>query len=444
MSIWSRIGSLFSRRSEVEEEKSLGFTVPTYQSGLAQLPNTNYQTYAKEGYMRNPLVFASIQELATSAAEPIMMAKKGGKWVHEGPIIDLLERPNPFMTRFEFWATIIMHRALAGNAYAVKERSMSGRVVELWILRPDRMRVVPSATKHISHYEYHVGDGSIFKIAADDVIHFKERHPLDDWYGMPRLMPISGITDIANFMENFVKSAFEHGGMPGAVLTIKQKVTQEDKDQIRERFRRNFTGSNGWHELLVLDNAEASYTPMTQSLGTRGLVIPELHEILEAEIPMVFGVPQSLIGTRTSYQNGGYANKRAEATDFWVGTLTPLYKELAGPLTLRLVPDFFGITEVAFDLTDVFALQEDFDKLATRWIALYAGGIASFQESRKAVGLNPEPKAGDLFAVGAQTEVMPADELGEPPEPLALPAPANPVAEEPVAAAPSRNGSRGT
>lgn len=392
--------------------------VPQYMSGTARLSDARYQTYAREGYMANELVYACIEELSTSAAEPSMMAKVGGAWVKEDRVLTLLNAPNPFMDRFEFWATIIMHRSLAGNAYALKVRSGSGRVVELWLLRPDRVRIVPDSVSYIRRYDYDMGNGQMMPIPVNDVIHFKNRHPLDDFYGMPPLMAISGRTDIDNFMRDFVKSYFMNAGVPGGILSVKQALTPSQRDEIRNRFRETVGGPRGWHEMLILDNSEATFTPMTQQVGTRGLVIPELDEIDEARIPMVFGVPQSLIGTRTSYQNGGYANKRAEEQHFWTGTLTPLYKELAGPLNLRLAPDFFGVQEIMFDLSDVEALQEDIDLVSNRIIAQVNGGLLSWEEGREKLGLPATPPSGHRFFIPTQVEAQPASDVGKP---VALP-----------------------
>jgi HK97 family phage portal protein len=53
----------------------------------------------------------------------------------------LHDQPNPFMSPFEFKQTLQGHLLLWGNAYAEIERSAAGQVVNLWPLRPDRMRL---------------------------------------------------------------------------------------------------------------------------------------------------------------------------------------------------------------------------------------------------------------------------------------------------------------
>lgn len=418
-------------KAAIPSVRDFAASVPVFQSGQAQLPNARYDTYAKEGYSVNELVYACVQERATSAAEPRMHARIGDKWTLDHQILRLLARPNPFLDAFEFWATVIMHLDLAGNAYALMVRSRSMKVVELWLMRPDRVRIVPDASTYIGRYEYVVGDGTVIPLPADDVVHWKEMNPLNDWYGMPRLMAASGRTDIDNYMKDFVKGTFENGGMPAAVLSTKQKLTEDQKKAIQNRREQTFGGPRGMFNWLILDNQEATFSPVTQSLGTRGLVIPELDEIMEARIPMVFGVPQSLIGTRTSYQNGGYANKRAEATDFWTGTLAPLYKMLAGRLNLRLVPNFPGVDEVGFDLSDVLALREDKDKVHARVREDFRAGLIWDELARQETGYPIKAPAGAVFYVPSSAVPTPVEELTDPemePKP-ALPAPKRAAAD---------------
>lgn len=415
--------------------------ISQYIEGRAALKDGTYQTYAREGYETNALVFACIEELGSSASEPTMQAKQAGQWRHADDggqtsahrLLDLFYGAkrfngrtyygvNPFMDVYEFWKTVILHRSIAGNAYALKVRSQSGRVVELWLLRPDRVSIVPDKERFIRRYEYTADGIETVQLPVEDVIHWKTPNPRDDFYGMPPLRAIAANVDLDNYSRDFVKKYFEKAGVPSGILTTKQKMSQELKDDLKERFGANLGGGN-WHGLLVLEQSEATYTQLTQSLGAQGLVLPELNQISEARICGVFGVPVELVGTVLAVDGSGYAQKRSAREGFWNETLKPLYRELAGPLNRALAPEFPGVQEVAFDLSTVGALQPDQDTLHARVRADVVAGLISVEEGRKEIGREMEIPTGHTFYVPTSITATPSDNIGDEPEPAPLPDP---------------------
>jgi HK97 family phage portal protein len=417
------MGAITRTFRQIRNAERLGpVLIPSWQSGRAALPDNSYRSYATEGYQKNELVYAAIEERATSAAEPRMKARVRGEWTLDHPILTLLNKPNPFMDRFEFWATVIMHTDLAGNAYGLIVRSASRKPVQLWLLRPDRVSVVPDAERYISHYLYDLGDGAPIRLPVEDVLHFKTRHPFNDFYGMPRLMAASGRVDIDNYMRDFVKTYFEKAGVPAGMLNIEGPADKDFKKELKDRFNSEYGGPGGWHGLMVIDSKKASFTPMTASLGASGLVVPDLDKISVRRILMVFGVPGALIGADDAPTS--YAALEMVQRFFWDNTLAPLYREMVGPLNLRLTVNFPGVEEVAFDLSDVRALQEDVDELHARERAdLIAGGITK-EEFRERTGRKRDTDG--TFYVPSNLVPMTAGRMAElaesgPPEKTAAP-----------------------
>lgn len=412
-----------------ERKIAIGATIPTWQDHTPQYQRESYFRFAREGYSSNEIVFACIEELATSAAEPHMKAlNQDGEDIEQHPILDLLDRPNPFLDRFQFWATVIMHLSISGNAYIEKVRSAAGQVVELWLLRPDRMFVIPDATRFIGGYEYRIAEQTK-QLSADDVIHIRTRNPLDDYYGLPPLAVAAGRVDSDNAMRAYTAAYFRNAGVPAGMLTISKQVGASERQIIKDRFRNETGGAAGWHSLMVLDNTEATYTPMGMPLGERGLVLPELDEISETRIAMAFGVPQELIGARLSMRGQRSAAREARA-GFWDETLTPLYQMLSEPLNTALVPEFNGVDRVEFDLSTVKALQEDEDAKSTRVLAQLAGGVISIQEARADLGREPDFEDGAILMVPDNISPLPKEQLTAPPPPapsLQLAAGSNPA-----------------
>lgn len=432
------------------------------------IPQANYIQYAR-AYTNNEIVFSAIEMLATSASEPDII---GRKWQRESPmirneqrrlmaagvglretnarmiengfykdlpnhpLIKLLNNPSPFMSRGQLWGTVVMDRALAGNAYLLKTRRqggpLRGTVAELWRLRPDRVRIIPSVGSFIEGYEYNTGREKVV-YPASDIIHFKTRNPLNDYYGMPPLMSIMGRISIDEYMQRFLSSFFERGGSgPGAILTSKAKIPQEQKDLIRDRYRTQFGGPQGAHELMVLDNTESTYQQMGLNRGLRDALPKEIDAVSEARIAMVFGIPGSILGLLIGYESSSYANKRQDWQVFWDLTMTPLLSDLDDQLNLAIVPDFGNIDEVMFDLSDIRALQEDTDKLRDRYRKdLLAGGIS---RERWQMLVGEEEDDGEILYVPSTVTPTKRDALGEmadaqlatelAPPPKQLPAPA--------------------
>ena len=421
-------------------------------------PQQGYLGYSR-AYMHNEIVFSAIEMLATSAGEPHIV---GRRWQRESPQIRneaqrllscglshrdvkarliangffadlpnhpevrLLNNPNPWMSRGQMSGTIIMDECLAGNSYWLKARVqeglLRGATAELWRLRPDRVKIIPSKTTFIEGYEYSTGqEKTLFQ--PSDVIHFKTRHPLNDYYGMPPLMPIAGLVDIEDYMKSFLRTFFERGGTgPGSILSVKQKLSPEAKDDIKDRFKRQFGGSGSFHEMMILDSAESTYQQMGLARGLRDALPADIYAQLEAGIAMVFGIPASILGTRIGMESSSYANKRQDWQVFWDLTMTPKLSDMDDVFNLQLTPDYSGIDEVAYDLSDIRALEEDVDKIQKRHRDNLSVAGESWEEFREAIGLDPEVKDGTFFIPSNLVPVRVKRGVIEMPEPAPPPA----------------------
>lgn len=410
----------------------------------------DFEQYAR-AYSKNEIVYSSVKLLSTSAAEPHITgyrhrrgrnetrAKRREMSLHgvvnragsarqtyallanglieevpDHPLVRLLNQPNPLKARGQFWASIVMDRLLAGNSYALKARGSLNNTAELWRLRPDRVRILTGGNV-VEGYEYTVGEGlskTTTRFGADEVIHFRDPNPLDDYYGMPPLMSVMDRVDIDNYMKLFLRAFFERGGTgPAAILSTKAKIEPEAKAEISNRLRRLFGGPAGWHEFLIIDNAESvSFNQMGLDRGLRDALPKEIDAVSEARLAMVFGVPGSILGLLIGYESSSYANKRQDWQVLWDVTMTPLLSDLDDTLNLSLVPEFGGIDEVEFDLSDIRALREDEDKIQERATRNYQAGVWSLEEARMATGRDPDPGDG-LFYVPPGAAVVRGDEL---------------------------------
>lgn len=396
-----------------ERRQAIGAAVPTWEAGTPQLPSRiggpGYDQDARQGYMLDELVYGCVEVRATSAAEPRLCAYRADEKVEKHPALKLLERPNPFLDGFTFWATIMMFLDVAGNAYVEKVRSRSGKVVELWLLRPDRVRVIPDSDKFISGYSYTIGDHTFPPIPPEDIIHFKTRHPLDDYYGLSPIHVLANRIDLDVWSRQFMQSFFRNAGVPAGLLNIKRSVTDQEREMIKNRWRMQYGGPEGWGNVLVMDEMEAEYTAMGQPL--KDLINTSLDQSIESRICTVYQVPLSLLPTIIGSGSSSYANRVSDRQLFWDSVLAPQYRYLAVTLSNGLQVDFDDLERFEFDLSGVRALQEDEDKKHARWREDWKAGLVGRKEARKELGLPAEPDEPDTYLIPIRSIETPSDEI---------------------------------
>lgn len=419
------LGSLRSAKAEGHPEMAL-----MTPSGVAAFPNLRYDTYVREGYQKNELVFACVEEWCTDIAEPELRvyrnnADDDAEEVKDHPAVALMAQPNPFMSGDDFLAGIELYKRIAGNAYELKVRSQGMKVVEKWLLRPDRVVIVPSREKHIDHYEYRIG-AEKYDLDPLDVIHHRTRNPYDDYYGMPPMMPLSGSADIFNFMKDMVKGFLQNSGMPAGILSVAGKMTEGEKALLRSRFRNEFGGSNTGNIAIADGGSEAaSFVPLSMPLGTRGLIVPELDEMNEARICMVFRMPLSLAGARLAQVHStlGQAGREADRQFFTEQELVPEWKSIASTETMGHAEDLLAEGEFFnFDLSTVRSLNENEDSRTVRILSQQKELARSIQETRAEFGLG-DPKPDDLFPVPINIQITRWADIIAPPEPVPAPMP---------------------
>jgi HK97 family phage portal protein len=411
-----------------ERTHAVAATVQTWEDGRQVQPPYSYDRNARQGYMLDEMVYACVEFRATSAGEPPVCAYKPGsdEKLDSHPSLDLLNHPNPFMGRSRFWASVLMSQDIGGNAYVEKVRSASGKVVELWPLRPDRVTVIPSATTHIGGYNYQLG-GQPFYMPAADVIHFRTRHPLDDYYGLPPIAVGANRIDLDVWVRQFTQAFFRNAGVPSGLINIVRQMSNDERDTVRRTFRDSYSGSDGWHNLLVLDGGQATYEPMGLGMGPSGLALSDLNQINETRICMLYGLAPSLLATEVGLRASSYANRVSDHEQFWANTMLPVFRDLDSTLTEGLADEYPDLDRLEHDFSKISALQEDEDKKHARWRANLAGNLCTLAEARIKVGLPPEPDEPGMFFVSAMSTPTWSTDLETEPEPEpadpALPAP---------------------
>src|SRR5690606_16869539 len=119
------------------------------------------------------------------------------------PLLDLLARPNPADSGTTLFEAFYAYLSIAGDSYLEMVTGPEGQPGELYVLRPDRMTIVPGANGWPRAYRYEAG-GRAHDFAVDPVtgealvLHARTFNPLDDLYGLSPLEAAATGIDIHN------------------------------------------------------------------------------------------------------------------------------------------------------------------------------------------------------------------------------------------------------
>ena len=90
------------------------FIAPSNAQGI-------YQDLAKEGYLKNAIVYRCVNEISKGASSVSYDLKAGDQVLETHPLISLMDRPNPMQSYSEFFNALYGFLLLSGNAYVLKQ-----------------------------------------------------------------------------------------------------------------------------------------------------------------------------------------------------------------------------------------------------------------------------------------------------------------------------------
>ncbi len=376
--------------------------VTTWQKGREIGPLENYRSYALEGFGGNAIVYACVTLIASNgSSSPLRVAEQGedGTNFVEHDLLDaVLAQPNPKQARAAFLEMIHIYLNIDGNAFIIKEPTKGGGL-NLWLPRPDRMKLVPDTSgQNTIGYVYVSGAGERTPWLPEEVIHIKMPYAYDELEGLGRGMsPLSAAAtsaDVDNRLTNFVDKFFKNAAVPYGLLTTEDILDEDEIKRIRASMRDKYAGMDKWHELMILDR-RASYQKVGADVSE--ISQPDLHSMSEVRICMVYKVPPILIGARIGLEHGTYSNYGEARQFLWSEKVQPDNNRIASAMTGGLREYLGDGQSIVCDYSEIGALQESRDALFTRASAGFNGGFLTQDQARAVAGYEPSADGSGNF-----------------------------------------------
>ncbi len=381
-------------REAISHKTSASGPVVAYSHvGKPRWTPRRYDALAEEGYRKNVIAWRCISEVArASASIPWLLYNQEHQELEDHPLKELLKHPNPLQGTAQFLESVFSYYQISGNVYIEAIRPNEGAApVELYVLRPDRMRVIPGESGLPLGYEYQVG-GRTVRWAADpftgasNILHWKAFHPLDDWYGMAPLEAAMTAIDQHNAASAWNQALLNQAARPSGALIYSPKdgpsqLSDEQFRRLKEELEEHYlTPRNAGRPLILeggLDWKEMGLTPkdMDWLAGRKRAA---------QDIALAFGVPDQLISISESQT---YTNMAEARLSLYEETVLPLVQQFKGELNRWLTPMFDDNLRLDIDADEIPALAARRDMV---WDKIGKADFISRNEKRQAVGYPPE------------------------------------------------------
>lgn len=387
----------------VGERKVMPLIWPDFRADNPEWHLIDLENYVKEGFAGNALIYAAIMYKARALMQVPLRAYRGAPSEPEmlapdEPLAELCARPNFHQSFPEMSVQATIYLNVAGNCYFLFDRPKGGGLPDnIFCLRPDRVHILPSKNKRqLIGYIYtpeNVSWRDGIPILPQDMMHVKLPNPSDPLEGMGEglspIAPMAKSADVDNDITDFLKRFFERGVMLPGILSTDTELDDVTLSRIKERWKEIYGGYQAWAEEIGVLDVGTKYQRIGLSFDEMGL--DGLDERSETRVLMPFGVPPILLGTRVGLSRSTYQNYKEARRQCWEDTLVPelsLY-EREWQYYLR-----GGAGEwVAYDMTDVPALQQDKVPLVDAAYKLWTMGVPANQAVTE-VGLTMEPIPG--------------------------------------------------
>lgn len=330
----------------------------------------------------------------------------------EGMISWLLNsQPNPEMTAFSFRETIMAHVLNWGNGYAEIQRDMSGRIVALWLITPDRVTVERRDGALV--YRVMSDDAREQILAADQVFHL---HGLgfDGLVGYSPVQMAARSIGVGIAQDTFVQSFYANGTMMGAVVEMSATMNPQQIADVETYYNGKHRGPDKAFKIKVAPSGTKVHQmgmPMTdaQFVESRQMTVTMAARWL--------GVPPHKIADLTRSTNN---NIEHQGIEFVTDAIVPWALRLEQESNIKL----FGARAQGRVYTKLLVnalMRGDAKSRAEFYRTMTQIGAMSINEVRELEDLNGIGSDGDQHLVQLNQTTL--EHLVANPGSLAKPAP---------------------
>ena len=291
-----------------------------------------------------------VKEMVVDGVKPGMRQKT---------LIKLLNfRPNPYQSAQELRVSMFTDFILEGNVFLYFDGAF------LYHLPAINMEITPDAKTFVKEYTY----DSTTKFKPDEIIHFKDLSNDSIYRGSSRLKSATDSINTLYKMQDFQKSFFENGAVPGMVFTTENTLGQAAKEKTIQYWMQRYNPKTGARRPMIVDSGLKPVPISTANF--KDMDFDASIDKHNTKILNALGVPKVL------FDGGNNANISPNLRLFYLETVLPVVRSFTSAVERYFGYDIDAIT------SNVSALQPELKDVAAYLTSLVNGGVITPNEAR--------------------------------------------------------------
>lgn len=250
----------------------------------------------------------------------------------------LLRKPNEYQfdSQFEFFEAIAGFLKLSGNCYIfLNALSETLPPAELYLLRPDRVQVVPDKDKFVRGYIFTV-DGAPIMFEPWEIVHIKRFHPLNDWYGLSAIESLALASESDFKMAEWNRNFFaKDNAKPQGALAYAEFIEDSQWDKMKRETKEEHGGTT--RRMMMLRGAgKGGVEYLQMGLSQKDMEFFSGRQFTKEEIWMTLA-PGLL---QIMDKNVTEANSTAGEKTLREYVIYPMLTRIAQKFTARILPRY--------------------------------------------------------------------------------------------------------
>jgi HK97 family phage portal protein len=368
-----------------------------------------------ETCMKSPTVHAIVTAVSRRlAVTPVHVLKKGTKGGREykepqpnHSVAKLLQSPNPWQTRYDFWIDAASTFLRWGRFFAFKARGTTGPIRQLVPLHPRSVTPRQDENWNVT-FEVAMKTGESMEYQPSKIFHARSMSR-DYLTGDSPVTDVSTTIALEIMAEEFGYSFFKNGALPLVIFQFMAGAAGfKDPNQQRQfvqDFQEALGGNNRHKALLLPKNIDV---PKTVPVEHDKAQFIETRKHQRTVIAGAFGVPPHLVG---DLEQAHYNNVEQQDKDFTVNVVLPVAQAFEAAMERDLLTreDRAAGIIIRFNLDSV--LRADFKSRQEGLRLQRESGVISANEWREMEGMNPlSPEDGGDDYIRPMNMATPGEE----------------------------------